>query len=169
VNQAGERAELVAFCEREHPRLVGALSLYCGNADVAAEIAQEALTRVVRDWPRVERMQAPGAWAHRVAMNLAASWFRRRGAERRALQRHGVPPEAAVESPDLTEVRDAVTALPERQRRVIVLRFYVGLSVAEVAAAIGATEQATAALTYRAASALRARLGRIDLEVPDVR
>src|SRR5680860_1449248 len=82
-------AELVAFCEREHPRLVGALSLYTNNTAVAEELAQEALVRVMDAWPRVRTMAAPGAWAHRVAMNLAASWFRRRSVERRALARPG--------------------------------------------------------------------------------
>jgi RNA polymerase sigma factor (sigma-70 family) len=168
VRKAADRPELIAFCEREHPRLVGALSLYCGNPDVAAEIAQEALIRAVRDWPKVRQMQAPGAWVHRVAMNLASSWFRRRSAERRALRRHGVAPEAIPDAIDLSEVRDAVTALPQRQRKVIVLRFYLGFSVAETAAALGATEQATAALTYRATRVLRAQLHDFAMEVsPD--
>lgn len=38
-------AGLAEFCRREHPRLVGALSLYCGDSDVAEELAQEALIR----------------------------------------------------------------------------------------------------------------------------
>jgi predicted RNA polymerase sigma factor len=36
---------LVAFCRHEHPRLVGTLSLYCGDADLAEELAQEVLCR----------------------------------------------------------------------------------------------------------------------------
>ncbi len=80
--------ELDAFCRREHPRLVGALTLHCGDRWVAAELAQEALARVCADWPRVSRMQAPGAWVHRVAMNLCTSHFRRRTAERAARARY---------------------------------------------------------------------------------
>jgi RNA polymerase sigma factor (sigma-70 family) len=168
VREAVDRAELIAFCEREHPRLVGALNLYCGNPDVAAEIAQEALIRAVRDWPKVGHMQSPGAWVHRVGMNLASSWFRRRSAERRALRRHGPAPEAVPDDVDLAEVRSAVAALPQRQRKVIVMRFYLGLSVAEAAAALGITEQATAALTYRATRLLRTQLQDFAMEVsPD--
>lgn len=55
---------LVAFCEREHPRLVGALSLYLNNPSLAEEFAQEALIRVMDAWPRVRQMPAPGAYAH---------------------------------------------------------------------------------------------------------
>ena len=148
---------------------MGALALYCGDPDVAAEVAQEALVRAVRDWPKVGQMRNPGAWVHRVGMNLTSSWYRRRGAERRAVQRAGAA--LAGTSPDATEsaaVRAAIAALPERQRRVIILRFFVGATVTEAAEALGATEQATAALTYRAVQQLRTQLQDLDLEaVPD--
>lgn len=169
MSTATDRAELVAFCRREHPRLVGALSLYCGDPDVAAEVAQEALVRVVRDWPKVQQMRSPGAWVHRVGMNLASSWYRRRGAERRAVERAGAHlTDTAPDASDAAAVRQAIAALPERQRRVIILRFFVGATVAEAAEALGATEQATAALTYRAVAQLRSQLRDLDLEVvPD--
>jgi RNA polymerase sigma-70 factor (ECF subfamily) len=38
-------SEFAAFCAEEHPRLVGALSLYCGDRAVAEELAQDALSR----------------------------------------------------------------------------------------------------------------------------
>lgn len=98
-------------------------------------------------------------------MNLASSWYRRRGAERRALERaRATLDQTTPDASGATEVRQAVAALPERQRRVIVLRFYAGLTVAEAAEALGATEQATAALTYRAVQQLRSQLHELDLE-----
>ena len=169
MDAAQDRAELTAFCVREHPRLVGALSLYCGDADVAAEVAQEALIRAVRDWPKVREMAAPGAWVHRVGMNLASSWFRRRGAERRAYSRvAGAQAAVTPDADDALAVRSVVAALPERQRQVIVLRFYLGMSVAEVADCLGASADAVAALTHRAVRTLRAHLGETEREVaPD--
>ena len=80
-------AELIAFCEREYPRLVGSLGLYCGDRHVAEDIAHEALVRVARDWGRVRSMRSPQAWTHRVAINLANSHYRRRQAEPRANER----------------------------------------------------------------------------------
>jgi RNA polymerase sigma factor (sigma-70 family) len=151
--------ELVEFCRREHPRLVGALSLYCGDPDLAAEIAHDTLIRVVADWPRIRAMAAPGAWAHRVGMNLDSSWYRRRAAERRALERHAARGEHTdPDAADAVAVRQAVAALPDRQRRMVVLRFYAGLSLAEACAAVGVTEAAGAALTHRAVTALRGRI-----------
>lgn len=163
-------AELAAFCRREHPRLVGALSLYCGDALLAEELAQETLVRVCRQWPRVREMAAPGAWAHRVAINLANSTFRRRKAEQRANRRQA--DRAMADDPDVDEavaVRQAVATLPARQRAAVVLRHYGGYSVAETAALLGVSEGAVKQLAHRAALALRERLPDTRLpEAPDV-
>lgn len=126
---------------------------------VAEELAQEALVRVMDAWPRVRAMAAPGAWAHRVAMNLAASWFRRRSAERRALARLE---DHADDSPiedvaTVMAVRAAVARLPERQRRCLVLRHYLGYPIDVTAQTLGISEQAAASLTYRAMQSLRDR------------
>lgn len=158
--QEPDDVALVAFCEREHPRLVGALSLYLNNPSLAEEFAQEALIRVMDAWPHVSQMPAPGAYAHRVAMNLANSWFRRKAAERRAL-RHLEDRQRHDDSSDIAAVlavRAAVAQLAERQRRAVVLRHYLGYSLAVTAATLGISEQAAASLCYRAMQNLRSQL-----------
>lgn len=167
---SGPDADLVVFCEREHPRLVGALSLYCGDAALAEELAQEALYRVCREWPAVRDMSASGAWAHRVAINLANSAYRRRRAEQRANRRHGL--EVEGEHDDVAgalAVRQAVATLPARQRAVVVLRHVAGFSIAETAALLGVSDGAVKQLAHRAAVTLRERLPDAAApEVPDV-
>lgn len=146
---------LVSFCEVEYPRLVGALTLYCGGRAIAEEIAQEALIKVCRHWSRVARLDNPGAWANRIAINLANSHFRRLAAERRARARIGALVE---EQPDATvalEIRDLVTALPARQRKALILRHYLGFSVAETADAMGCPEGTVKRLTHDAVVSLR--------------
>ncbi|MDQ4125469.1 MAG: hypothetical protein M3134_07710, partial [Actinomycetota bacterium] len=100
AGEQDERAQLISFCRREHGRIVGLLSLYCGDAAVAEELAQDALARVCRDWRKVRRMDYPEAWASRVAINLANSHFRRRAAEKRARERLAARPEAEAGAPD---------------------------------------------------------------------
>lgn len=80
---------VVGFCQRVRPRLVGTLSLLCGDGDVAEELAQETLARVWLRWARVRELDEPlaVAWTYRVAINLGNSWLRRRVAERRARAR----------------------------------------------------------------------------------
>lgn len=162
-----DQAAFEAFCRRERPRLVGALTLYCGDVLLAEEVAQEALLAACRDWSRLQRMRAPGAWAHRVAMNIVNSAIRRRYAERRALRRHG-PDRDRYELPDVASavrVREAVRKLPDDQRAVVVLRFYADLSAAEVGEVMGRTSEAVRALTHRAVVALRA--AGLDVEEAD--
>lgn len=101
-------------------------------------------------------------------MNLANSWFRRRAAERRARARRGADPDAidAADVAGALAVREAVARLPRRQRQVVVLRYYLGWSVAEVAATTESTAGAVAAMSYRALERLRAEfdLGTVEAE-----
>ena len=171
MDEQGEEAR-VAFCHREHPRLVGTLSLYTGDGDLARELAQEALAIACRDWPKVSRMGAPGVWVQRVALNLAKRQFSRWRAERRALARRG-PDEQTLREADVADhvaVRQAVAGLPRRQRTALVLRYYADLPVGEVAEVMGCAPGTVKALTSQALARLRDRGGLIDVqEVPDAR
>lgn len=151
---------LDAFCRREHPRLVGALSLYCGDPSVAEELAQEALERACERWSQVRSMESPGAWLHRVALNLAHSRFRRRAAERRAHARNMATAQHHEDDDVASSValRREVSALPERQKAVIVLRYYIGFDVAQTARLLDLTPSAVKASTHRAVSRLRGQL-----------
>ena len=64
-------------CRRQHPRLVRALAVYTDAHDLAEQLDQESRGRADRDWARVGAFYRPDAWAHRVAVNLANSHFRR--------------------------------------------------------------------------------------------
>jgi len=148
------------LCRAEHPRLVGALSLYVGDRGVAEELAQEALARALDRWGTVADTTDPALWVRRVAFNLARSWWRRRYAERRANARHG-PSAEAVEpaSPAVAvAIRAAVAALPPRQRQVVIARFYLDLDLAGTADLLGLTVPAVKGLQHRAAGHLRAAL-----------
>jgi RNA polymerase sigma-70 factor (ECF subfamily) len=155
-------SEFEAFCVDEHPRLVGALSLYCGDRAVAEELAQDALSRACRDWKRIRLLGAPGAWTHRVAINLANSYFRRAAAEARARQRLQRE-ESSRTAPGLDraaalDIRKAVASLPRRQRTALVLRYYVDLPVSQVAEAMDCPEGTVKTLTRKSIESLRQSL-----------
>jgi RNA polymerase sigma factor (sigma-70 family) len=167
MSQAPE--DLEAFIAREHPRLLGTISLVLGDAAVAEEVVQEALVAVASRWRRVRGMAAPGAYAHRTAMNLATSAVRRRGAERRARARAGFEVTTVHHDPDTADrlaVRAAVRDLPAAQREAVVLRWFLQLSVDETAARMGRSNQAVRNLTHRAVRQLRQVLD-VDLEVEE--
>lgn len=158
------------FCSREYPRLVGSLSLHCRDVHVAEELAQDALARACDRWRSVSQMDAPGAWVHRVAVNLANSWFRRRRAERKAHVRlqGGVTRHHDPDVSDNLAVRQAVLRLPALQRTVLGLRYFADLSVAETAATLGMSDDAVKAHTRRAVAALRGHLAPDRLQASEV-
>jgi RNA polymerase sigma-70 factor (sigma-E family) len=160
ASKGGWDAELAQFCSDAHPRLVGALVHQLGDPWLAEEVAQEALIRVCSRWGQLRDYRDPTGWAFRVAVNLSRSQLRRRRAELRARARHGAPPSSHTD-PDAADrlvVRTALTALPDRQRELIVLRYFLRCSVEETASLTGATPGAVRTATHRAITALRAML-----------
>jgi RNA polymerase sigma factor (sigma-70 family) len=155
------RAEFEAFCEVVGPRLRRALLAQVGDAAAAEELAQEALISVASRWRAVQAMDRPDLYAQRVASNLAVSAWRRRDAERRAVERLHRGGPVTWDDPDSAAsvaLRRAVAALPSRQRQAVALRFLADLPVSDVAAVMGCAEGTVKALTHRAMPTLRAAL-----------
>jgi RNA polymerase sigma-70 factor, ECF subfamily len=152
-----------------------------GNRAAAEDAVQEALARAWERSERGQRIAAPSAWVTTVAMNLIRSRFRRILAERRAHERlrdrsgqdRGSYPDSG-RSPsavgDAIDVRRALTALPRRQRETTVLRYYLGMEVAEIAAVLGISEGTAKTTLHRARRALARSLGESDVneETTDV-
>lgn len=148
----------VEFCRSEYPRLVGSLGLFCGDPDVAQELAHEALMRAHRDWKKVSRMASPTGWTHTVGMNLARSYFRRKAAERRATERlraRATPTQSGLDASEAIAIRHALAALSPRRRTALVLRYYVDLPIDEVAAAMDCSPSTVKSLIRGALESLR--------------
>lgn len=156
--------ELVWFCHAEHLRVVGMLALHVGDRAIAEELAQDAFAKLCRHWPRVRSMRDRRAWLNRVAFNLANSALRRRYAEARANARHGATPtvDRPADTAATLAVREAVAALPRRQRQALVLRYFEGLSVSETAEQMRCAEGTVKSLTAKAIGALRERSGLLE-------
>jgi RNA polymerase sigma factor (sigma-70 family) len=104
----------------------------------AEDLVQETLFKVARRWPKVGRMEHPAAYARRVLVNLALDGSLERS-RRQAELNAASPAEAAAPALPLDthdELHAALVALPPRQRAVLVLRYYLDLPEAEVAAAL---------------------------------
>ena len=150
-------ADLVAFCTLEHDPLVRFLSLYCGDGPLAEELAQDALIRACQRWAQVREMQSPRAWLRRVAVNGANSYFRRRGAEKRARSRLDAPAEM-LEPTDVSEVlalRQSLARISPRQRTALLMRFFDDMRVREIAVALDCSENTVKSLLRRGLAALR--------------
>ena len=64
----------------EYPRVVNALTLLTGDRQTSTDAASEAFVRALAKWDRVSKMDRPGGWLYKVALNDA--WRRLRRAAR---------------------------------------------------------------------------------------
>jgi RNA polymerase sigma-70 factor (sigma-E family) len=152
---------LEAFVARSSRSLLRSAHLLTGDRAAAEDLLQLTLLRVARRWDTAR--SAPEAYARRVLVNLARD--RARDAGRRISERPldgadvVLPVAFGGDLADAVAGRDAViealSRLPIRQREVLVLRFYGELSVAETAAAIGASEGTVKSYTSRALAHMR--------------
>jgi RNA polymerase sigma-70 factor, ECF subfamily len=168
--RSGRRARLLdeaairEFLATSYPKLVAAVALIEGSRIAAEDAVQESLARA---WERSERgleIENLDAWITRVAMNISKSRLRRMRAEARAGSRVGSPGDAGDPSVARIDVERALAALPRRQRQATVLRYYLGLDVEEIAAALGVREGTAKTTLFRARRALAAALGDHDSE-----
>jgi RNA polymerase sigma-70 factor (ECF subfamily) len=131
------------------------LQLYAYTADVSAaqDAVQEAFSRAWARWDRLAGYDEPAAWVRRVAMNVATNRWRRVRAAR-AHARYHREEVVAEPSPDRVALAHALRALPEKQRRAIVLFHIADLAIAEIAAQEGVPEGTVKAWLHRGRSTL---------------
>jgi RNA polymerase sigma factor (sigma-70 family) len=100
--------------------------LLTGSVAIAEEIVQDAFEQMVRRWAVIEQ---PAAYLRTSVVNGARSWGRRQ----RSAPNEPTHEQAPID-PDAISVRDALATLPHGQREALVLRYFAGMSDAEVAA-----------------------------------
>jgi RNA polymerase sigma-70 factor (sigma-E family) len=147
-------AEFEAYVAAARPRLRRLAYSLCGDWHAADDVVQTALAKLYVAWPRVQRAANPDAYVRRTIARTAIDESRRPWRrERSGLD--GVDREQ--DHPDGVARRDLVAALqrlPEMQRKTVVLRHWLGLSVAETATDLGIAEGTVKSHTSRALSAL---------------
>ena len=144
-------------------QLTGALVIRVGDPLLAEELASEAIARAWADWAHVSVMENPTGWVFRVGLNLAASHWRRRAARRRIDERHLVRDDAVqLCTAEALVMRDAIAQLSEQQQRVVILRFYVQMSVQETADTLEVSTGTVKTQTSRAMARLRTMLNEDD-------
>jgi RNA polymerase sigma-70 factor (sigma-E family) len=152
----GEQDDFADFARATWPRLRHAAWLLTGHAQDAEDLASLALSRTYAKWRRIRR-DDPYAYARRTLVNAQIDRVRRhRGRELLT----DAPPETAV-APDLersAQRRDLaalLALLSERERRVVVLRYYLDVSEAQVASELGVSVGTVKSTASRALAKLR--------------
>jgi RNA polymerase sigma-70 factor (ECF subfamily) len=166
----GEKMDMAAPIEfsewyaAEYSRLVVLLALSTGSREVGEDAAAEAFARAYEKWDRVRRMATPTGWTYTVGLNVARRKMRRTSLER-ALLRQQKPADFTTSPPDLSELKEAVMDLPNRQRTAVLLRYYADLPESEIAKIMKVSLGTTAKTLHVARKRLEARFTSIDATV----
>ena len=129
-------------------------TLLVGSAAIAEEIVQEAFASAGERWDGLHR---PGAYLRTSVVNGCAQVLRRRSIEDR--HRAGRLEVADDESlARLLDLRAALDRLTDRQRIVVVLRYFVDVPDHEIAEVLGVQPATVRSLVHRALAVLRKEL-----------
>ena len=128
---------------------------------LAEEVVQEAFVAVHGRWSRLREPDLALAYLRQAVVNRSRSALRHRAVVQRHADRRTAPlveagaDQAALVGDRRAAVLDALRELPQRQREVLALRYYLDLSEAEIADALGISRGAVKSHASRGAAALR--------------
>ncbi|MFJ6198578.1 SigE family RNA polymerase sigma factor [Micromonospora sp. NPDC092111] len=144
------------------PALVRLARLLTGDAHRAEDLTQDVLARAYLHWRSIARTDRPDVYVRRMLVNANRSWWRRRS--NRELVVDGFVERAGRgdlggEAADRDELWRLILRLPDRQRAVLVLRYYEDLDDATIAQILDCSPVTVRTHAMRALAHLRERLG----------
>jgi len=159
----GDMRALGELIERHQQEVLALAYRILGRWDLAEDIGQEAFLRVNRSACKYQSKAKVTTWLYRITVNLCLDLLRR--AKRAPVAMSDGFRLSAPSAPDPLEaservdmVRQAVLDLPVRQRTVLNLLRYQGLSHQEITEATGWSRSAVESLLVRAYANLRKSL-----------
>lgn len=167
ISEARDEQSFLDFMMRYHKRLFATCYRMLGSRDEAEEALQESFLKV---WTYAERWSSDKArvstWVYTITMNTCRDILRKRkgvfvehqeddgyGGDNSA---DGV---ACIEEQDhAVKVKAAIDALPERQKKALILSYYQGLTHHEIGDIMGVSAKSVEGLVARARQDLKKRL-----------
>ena len=155
-------AELADFGDFVHAALPGLLRYghaLTGNPHDAADLVQTVLEKIGSRWSYVHQKTGdPLAYVRRSMANAHVSRWRRTRRENLVADLPETMPHVHADPFEHEPLWQALRTLPPRQRAVMVLRYYDGLSEAEIAHALGVTQGTVKSQASKAIASLRQKL-----------
>lgn len=147
---------MLAELYREHwLALVRLAVLLVGDRESAEDVVQDVFSRLHGKRPGALSL----AYVRVCVLNASRSVLRRRGVARRADEPMDSAETAALLGESRQEMLSALSRLPRRQREVLVLRYYLDLSDADIARATRVRESTVRSTASRALDRLQRELG----------
>ena len=169
----GDQTSFALLLERHRGPVIHFLFRMVQNQPVAEELAQEVFLRVYRSRSTYEPTAKFTTWLFRIATHLALNWLR--DGKHEKLQEsldQETSDGASIQVPDrgrtveqemlyqakLREVRQAIEALPSKQRAAVLMHKYEEMEYSQIANVLSCSESAVKSLLFRAYESLRSRL-----------
>ncbi len=157
--RGGDHDAFTALVDMTIARLDTAARLIVRDPDLARDAVQDAYFRAWRDLPGLRDPDRFDAWLHRLTVNACLDLYRRR--KRRVIEVELTPidvPGAADMAADVAD-RDmldlALRRLDAGHRAVVVLHYFLGMPLPDVAAALGIPEGTARSRLHYALAAMR--------------
>jgi RNA polymerase sigma-70 factor (sigma-E family) len=150
------------FVAARLPAVLRFAGVLTADRALAEDVVQEVLIRANKRWDQLDRLDHPELYVRKMVVNEYLSWRRRswrllpRGSANEVDDR--VTPDHAGQYAEREALLTELGKLPRRQRAVLVLRYYQGLSDGEIADALGCTPGTVRGYASRALGALRVEL-----------
>jgi RNA polymerase sigma-70 factor (ECF subfamily) len=160
--QVGDEAALSQLMRRYQAPLYAFLNRRVGDA--ADDLFQESWIRVVRARDRFDPSRRFSTWLFQIANNLCRDRYRRLAARGRATdafereQRTVNPGQGQPEIPERDRMREHIARLSDKQREVLLLRYYQDMSEAEISDVLDIPRGTVKSRLHAAVKALRERV-----------
>jgi len=148
--RAGDRAAFGLLVERYQRQIYNLMYRFCGSADEAADLTQEAFCRAFERLTGYRRQATFFSWLYTLALNCARDWRRRRSVHDRRFGEYGQQlvgdhpvPERIFEKKESTgQLLRALERLPEDRRELLILKFRHECSIRELGEIFSLSESA---------------------------
>ena len=154
-----------AWYDTALPRVYRYLAARCaGDLALAEELTQQVFVEAIRHRDRFDGRAEVVTWLCAIGRHRLVDHFRRHGRDARRQEQlisgHLSSPDAPWQAVETREAVEAAMArVPADQRLALLFRYLDGLSVREVARAIGRSEKATESLLARGRESFRRAFG----------
>lgn len=162
---AGDKSGFDALVDRHYKGLYALAYRILGNGEDAADATQIAFVKAHRSIKEFDTERPFRPWLYRICSNVCIDIARSKHRGHDSIEKYSYmlesdsrPHALAERSERHRRMRSAIMRLPERYRRIIVLRHYKQMDVEEIAETVGAPEGTIKSWLFRARAQLRGEL-----------
>ena len=129
---------------------------YVHNEADAMDIVQEGAYKAMTNASSLRDVGYAGTWVYRIIINTAKDYLKKYEREREMLEEDV----AVAKGSDMNiEIWEVISHLPEREKTIIILRFYEDKSLTEIAEIMQENLSTVKSRLYRTLKKLRSELG----------